>query len=256
VCWMSKHIKKNLKKGLVFNMNYQQASALLTGRCKNQRKLANNTYLQLRENGKLVVKLWNTDIIIFQPNGEIKLDSGGFKTMLTKNRMNEYVNGLGLYSDKGRWKVDNSFFYDGMVVKEGKALLPQEAYPDSLVQLEKSIKKYCQGIQALDVIPVPNGGDCWICSMFDAQPPSTPSNKMNPRTKKARDTQHLKSHLVENYVHGALIVNAMRYAGYSDESIGLYYSMANPKGDRDGFGRKTIVNSVRRYLKNQFGLPA
>ncbi len=39
------------------------------------------------------------------------------------------------------------------------------------------------------------------------------------------DTEHLKSHIEEGYMHGSLLVNAMREAGYSDQGIGVHYSL-------------------------------
>ena len=46
----------NLTERKTTNMdpkNFDQADALLTGRCKNRRKIANNTYLERRDNGDI-----------------------------------------------------------------------------------------------------------------------------------------------------------------------------------------------------------
>jgi len=52
----------------------------------------------------------------------------------------------------------------------------------------------------------------------------------------------------EGYLHGSLLVNAMRWAGYKDEGISLCYGMAK-RGNRDAFKR-----ALRRYLKRKLGL--
>jgi hypothetical protein len=33
------------------------------------------------------------------------------------------------------------------------------------------------------------------------------------------DTEHLREHIKENYMHGSLIVNALRFCGYRDQGI-------------------------------------
>lgn len=70
-------------------MDYQQANEQLQGRCKESRKLCNNTYLERR--GKdIAVRLHATDVITFSPNGDITLNTGGWNTVTTKDRINGY----------------------------------------------------------------------------------------------------------------------------------------------------------------------
>ncbi len=74
-------------------MNYQEVNAKLRGRCKDRRKLENNTYLQ-RDRYKLSaisVRLHDTDIITFHSDGRIDLCNGGFPTITTHDRMNTYL---------------------------------------------------------------------------------------------------------------------------------------------------------------------
>ena len=51
---------------------------------------------------------------------------------------------------------------------------------------------------------------------------------------------HLHEHVKEGYLHGSLLVNAMRAYGYNDSQIGLYYSMKIAD---------TFKRAVRRYLQ-------
>ena len=69
-------------------MNYATASAKLTGRCRERRKMENNTYLVRRIDGGIAVRLHNTDVLLFRPNGSIVLNSGRWRTTTTKDRMN------------------------------------------------------------------------------------------------------------------------------------------------------------------------
>src|ERR1700757_3502505 len=88
-------------------MNYQEANAKLTGRNQQRRKLANNTYLERREDGRIAVRLHDTNIITYLPNGDVELSAGGrWRTVTTKARMNEYTPyGFSISQRKGQWYV-------------------------------------------------------------------------------------------------------------------------------------------------------
>jgi len=68
-----------------------------------------------------IVKLYNTSIVIFDEK-QITLNSGGYQTSTTKNRMNqtstEYNMGFYVWQKKGRWFVnfqgEEMEFFDGM----------------------------------------------------------------------------------------------------------------------------------------------
>lgn len=70
------------------NQTFESALAWLGKR--DTRKVANNTYLQRRSEGRLAVKLHNTDILTFHPDGSVVFTTGGWKTMTTKERMNRF----------------------------------------------------------------------------------------------------------------------------------------------------------------------
>lgn len=77
-------------------MNYQEADAkLLTGRCSTRRKLQNNTYLERSESylrdKTISVRLHQTDIITFHPDGRIDICNGGYPTITTHDRLNTYL---------------------------------------------------------------------------------------------------------------------------------------------------------------------
>lgn len=55
--------------------SYAQADSLLTGRNAKSRKLANNTYLE-RHDDSIVIRLHNTDIVFYFPDGRIVFTSG------------------------------------------------------------------------------------------------------------------------------------------------------------------------------------
>jgi hypothetical protein len=82
-------------------MNYAEAATLLTGRCKDRRKLQNNTYLERREpfyrrtgfshSDAFAVRLHATDILTFFADGRIGLNTGGWNTVTTRDRLSSYL---------------------------------------------------------------------------------------------------------------------------------------------------------------------
>ena len=58
---------------------------------QSSRKINNNTFSYNDGSSQKVIRLHNTDIMHFQDNGSIMLDSGGWRTVTTKARMNEYL---------------------------------------------------------------------------------------------------------------------------------------------------------------------
>ena len=77
-------------------MNYQEADAkLLTGRCSTRRKVQNNTYLERSDSyvrdKTISVRLHQTNIITFYPDGRIDVCNGGYPTVTTHDRLNTYL---------------------------------------------------------------------------------------------------------------------------------------------------------------------
>jgi hypothetical protein len=72
---------------------YKELDGKLQGRCRESRKVANNTYLK-RDHYKLkdiAVHLHSTDILIFHPNGDIWINTGGWDTPTTRDRINMFL---------------------------------------------------------------------------------------------------------------------------------------------------------------------
>src|SRR5882762_2348120 len=63
----------------------------LRGRCRESRKLANNTYARRRHSGKIAIQLHATDILTFHSDGQIDLNTGGWDTVTTRSRMNDFI---------------------------------------------------------------------------------------------------------------------------------------------------------------------
>jgi hypothetical protein len=88
---------------------------------KSSLKIGNNTYLQ-RRGENIAVQLHNTDVIEYEPDGHIILDSGDYRSSTTKDRMNRYTPGsINVFQEDYEWFVEDSNetreFVDGIVVE-------------------------------------------------------------------------------------------------------------------------------------------
>lgn len=99
--------------------SYEAADAALhdkrTGKPVQSRKLRPNTYLQRRGLADpgvspIAIRLHNTDIVTFRNDGFIELNTDGWFTITTKDRMNRYLpDPFCIFSKKGSWHVSLSW---------------------------------------------------------------------------------------------------------------------------------------------------
>lgn len=71
-------------------MDYKSADEKLQGRCQQSRKMGNNTYLHRDGGDSISLRLHSTDVVTWYRNGDIKLNTGGWNTVTTRDRINEY----------------------------------------------------------------------------------------------------------------------------------------------------------------------
>jgi hypothetical protein len=213
-------------------MNYADAIAYLNnGKNKNDRPLANNTRL-IRNGEDVAIRLHSTDIIILHPDGSETLTSGGWRTATTKERINKYSS-LHVYQDKGVWyyggweRGNRHVFYDGIVVKGGTVISEEKESDERVARIKKWIDAYMVKFNALEKIPEPSLGDCFVCGM----------------TPEGSYPDCLESHLEEGYIHGRLIMNALHDTGYRDPSFIYQFG-----------GKKMIARALRRYFKRALGI--
>lgn len=80
-------------------------------------KLENNTYLSQNKTGEFEVILHKTAILTLYPNGAYRLNTGGWQTVTTKARLNEY-GPVRINQRQNKWFLDDGKEYqDGMLVK-------------------------------------------------------------------------------------------------------------------------------------------
>lgn len=230
-------------------MNYVEADLQLQGRNYLSRKYANNTYLQ-RRGADIALLLHATDIVTWKPNGDTVLDSGGWRTVTTKERMNRVID-LIITQKQGRWFMlnGNVLYQDGMILKADGTI---EGAGEYLPKADKNLKARIRIFSKLcaDAIPLgmPGPGDCWYCGMQTSD-----GQSLGDATK---DTEHLESHIEENYVVPSLVWQAMESCGYQPERNMQFGIVFGEHKDFGNIGHDTVKRSVYRYMSKQLGFAA
>lgn len=141
-------------------MNYQEADAKLQGRCYQSRKLANNTYLKRRTWGKTAIaaQLHSTDVITFYEDGRIEVSTGGWDTVTTRDRINNYLDKpWHVFGERGATILSNYRWYAGQdneykrqgsveVVLGNRAMI----LPDGTVEGGDSAEEYRDNVRRED----------------------------------------------------------------------------------------------------------
>lgn len=248
-------------------MNYSTANERLGSR--ESRKLGNNTYLQRRGDGVIAVKLHATDVLTFHADGRTVYNTGGWKTVTTKERMNSY-GPLRIFTERGVWYTcrpgewDKRLTYaDGLTVGADGAISGEGVTPDERGD-KRAIKKFVAAYMAAferGEVPAPSGGDCWYCGMREV-------NTLRPLGEVQGDQAgHIRGHFAEGYYVPSLLSRAMEVFGASQAArqwVAAYWDGSAPADlaaqVKEGFyarhGRETCAKMLRRYLSRQLGYAA
>jgi hypothetical protein len=98
-------------------MTYAEAVSMVHGKTKQKaRKVGNNTYAEIEYDNSVSIRLHGTAVVRFYPNGLVKLNSGGWRTSTTKDRINKY-SPVKVYQKKYEWYLqDGAEFEDNILV--------------------------------------------------------------------------------------------------------------------------------------------
>lgn len=221
---------------------------------RHAKQVAPNTWTW-NEGGKRITRFHRTDILIEEHNTwrlVLTITSGGWRSHTTKERLCEALrpHGLSVYQSKGVWwlyrlvagakATERVRFYDGMVVRMGLPLLGSKTRAAQEDNLRERIKRFTRRI-VVEGPPKLEAGDCWLCGLFQSD-----------------DMECVKNHVKENYLHGSLIVRALRAMGWPDAGISLRYKWATEPDPHTGkpsqSARQDIARTVRRFLYRVHGL--
>lgn len=105
--------------------SFAEALAALKGR--TSKKIANNTWV-VAVCGGVAIQLHRTKIITFNNDGSVVLDSGGYRSRTTKDRLNGALVGLGyrIFQKDFDWRITSpnggkAYVADGMEILNGAA---------------------------------------------------------------------------------------------------------------------------------------
>jgi hypothetical protein len=222
-------------------MTYEEAKVLFQ-RARNKERgyvlpgRLGQTRLVQTEHG-YGVKYVATVVVEIREDGTYRLDTGGWRTVTTKERINYYAP-VRMYQRNHVWYLkDGVPFSDGIIVdKRGRVKsAPNAKQVKQIARIHKQIAKYVDGYaKAIEAktLAEPSGGDCWFCVglVTDARTGA-----------KSADNGHLMNHVHENYYVPSLLVNALRAKGYRPEYVNPWNGIT-----RD---TKTFKRALRDYLK-------
>lgn len=101
-------------------MNYSEAVSMVRGkRNAKRRKVGNNTYAEILSDNSVAITLHSTDVVTIHEDGTYTLRCGGWQTVTTKDRINQY-SPVRVYQRNYEWFVRINGrempFMEGMVV--------------------------------------------------------------------------------------------------------------------------------------------
>jgi len=108
-------------------MTYHAAATALGTR--ERRQIANNTTLIRRAEDTIAVRLHATDVVTLYADGTVRLSSGGWATVTTKDRLNTYSPVGRVWSERGTWYLypanggTRVLFFDRMLLDAAGTIL-------------------------------------------------------------------------------------------------------------------------------------
>jgi len=234
--------------------------------CVSSRIIDHNTVEYIRMDGSRVIRLHLTDIITFKPNGDIVLNSGGWQTVTTKERMNKFLPGGWYltqsknvwYLSHGRWHSPDrvEFVYqDGITILGTGGVSGAGEDRKLLDKRLKQIKVYVDGFMKKLVarkLPQPSNGDCWYCLFKDKDGKAW--GDMGDKSG------HILEHFKDKYYVPSLLMNAMEEFGVSQmdkHCVGYWLKYYNDRIESmEDWAGKNIRKVLTRYLKRRLGMAA
>lgn len=235
---------------------YSEALEKLNGR--DRRKIDNNTYLEKRAED-IAVKLHETDILTFKKSNDVVFNSGGWRTLTTKDRMNKY-SPCAINQKNGQWYIDGKLYNDGVVYHSGKI---KGALPLKDVKkrdnLKKEAKKYIDAYwQAFKQgeIPAPSNGDCWHCVLRVSDPSADAGKTLGEVVK---NSDHMHDHIKEGYFVPSMIVRASEVFRVSPTAKNVFAYRWNPEyQDKNNefvweIAELQLKSALYRFVKRSLG---
>lgn len=226
---------------------------LETGRDPLYRKTEYETAIVTDGDGSPVVRLFDTHIVTYHEDGSVTLNSGGWHTVTTKRRMNDYQDVCYVYQDDNVWYV-NTQGVGGWDIPEKERLVFEDGmrvYPDGTVKLSGNrgpspseqrdlaadVNKYAREIAQ----QVADGWLDWEGS--DPQPTA----------------EEIEEWMANGQYHARLVWAGAKARGMAALPYAWLGKVlgGDPLNDWEaGILRDNVYRGVRKYMRLTLGLPA
>lgn len=226
-------------------LTYAEAREKLGNRTK--RKLERNTYLEPLDAQTVAVRLHQTNVVLIHSNGTYTLNSGGWKTITTKARINEYSPAR-LYSENNVWYVGETGYTDGMKVDSTGGLVSggHSGHSQAILKrrLDKMVLKYvkgfCEWVAENKDLPVPSGGDAWPALI--GEPDATdPLGGMEPM-----GLDYLFDTFKDEYYIPSLVWKALNTLRYGNPGLAYVMMQGDAKRGDTRMLRRTLLSYFRK----------
>ena len=238
-----------VKVDLRAKIAYEDADKVMRSGRNGSRKLQNHTYMKRIDEHTVGVLLHDTYVVKLHDDGSTSLDSGGWHTMTTKDRINAYlppnvqvgsdhgiwsvytapiesivrhekkayIDGVwtdtGTYSEYTPWDARKNVhrFFDGIrIAADGTIVNPRRAEMEAQQEREKRIRKDMNAYIAK-----------FIKALDEGIPmPGTGDcwgcSMVTDDGKTAMGESHLLDHFEEDYFVPSLLINAYKERGFND----------------------------------------
>jgi hypothetical protein len=190
---------------------YREASVYLGGKIerpipRSERGMKSVNRIVRRDEKTIALHMHATDVVTWKDDGTTVLDSGGWKTPTTKERIQDFA-AVRIVQARGEWYIcadgeHVGVFADGMCIMADGTYFGMIALDDGKKaregkKLRARVRGYCEGFfdaMAKGEVHRPYAGDCLYCAWITL----------------GGDKEHLLSHIEESYFVGSLLENAIK----------------------------------------------
>lgn len=245
--------------------SYQDADNYLGAR--QERPIGHNTRI-VRVGTGISIRYHGSPVVRFTPDsvdrpGEIILDSCGWKTFTTKERMNAFApRGFRISQERGIWHLWNYDTQVDYIFKDGIRISTQGVVScagdpsenERVKKLTRQIRQYAQQYArelCAGHVPAPSSGDCWDCLMQDEDGTSL---------GKRRGSDHLMLHIQEKYYVPSLLLRALQLKPCCNFTRGILGQLwGGTQGDplsewEISILSRDVIATIAHYLKHELGI--
>lgn len=197
-----------------------------------------NTLDYTLESGERRIRLHETDILFFDPKGKITINTGGYNTKTTRERLNTYLpREFRVFTERGRIHLRTPWqtikFGETVTIDPKRHKITGDIVTDEKAKkVEKEISAYLAKFKKTGIAKLieNSGGDPWVL----------------PNKFGKIDDYIIKDWIKTKYVHMRLVILALEFAGIRDPA--LYIRLT--RGEWDAM----MTRRVRRYVRACLGL--